>query len=142
MYPVNRLLSNQAFRFILVGISTVLIDLLIYFYLINIEFPPLFSKAVSFVAGSVYAYQANRVWTFSAGKPNFVQLFRFYLVYSTSLILNVLSNSILLSIFVIKSYFNTLISFIIATLISATTNYLLLKTIVFRVKSKKPKTSI
>ena len=124
---IRRLSNKKSIRFLIVGVSTVTLDLIVYYYLINSGVGPLSSKAFSFLLGSIYAYQLNRTWTFSAGKPNILQASLFLLAYSLSLFLNVSSNSFFLWILTLNNDLRLLLSFVLATLISATFNYMILK---------------
>ena len=68
------MLKNKEFiKYILVGLSTVLIDFLIYKFLIKFIVIYL-AKTISFLCGTFFSYQLNRTWTFQSGKKNYHNL--------------------------------------------------------------------
>ena len=138
---IRKLSNIKSIRFLIVGVSTVILDLLIYYYLISAGLAPLMSKGLSFLAGSIYAYQLNRTWTFSAEKPSIRQVSSFLLAYCFSLLLNVSSNSFFLLILTLRKDLRIFSAFVLATLISATSNYLILKNIVFNRRAFKRSTT-
>ena len=84
--------------FLIVGTMTVVIDFLTYRGLIWAQlFGVDMAKGIAFLIGTVFAYFANRFWTFghkvhAVGSP-----WRFILVYSLTLAVNVLVNSFLIT---------------------------------------------
>jgi len=129
-------LSSKPIRFLIVGTTTVALDLFAYYLLIKSQFFNVeISKAISFIIGSIYSYQLNRAWTFAAGKGNLFQAIRFFLVYASSLFLNVSTNSLFLSRITFNNTPHVILSFLLATVTSATFNYILLKNLVFKRKS-------
>ena len=124
---------KQLKRFILVGTATVLIDFLIYRILVVPLDPPL-SKAISFLAGSFFAYQFNRKWTFQAGNTNLFQVIVFAFVYCSSLVFNVVANSAILNSLPSLLPGRLALAFLAATVISASLNFLGMKLLVFRRK--------
>lgn len=121
---------NQFFRFMLVGGSTVLIDLTFYELLLNWLLPSP-SKTISFLCGAFYAYQLNRVWTFKSGTATLNQAARFTLVYATNLCINIWVNALTLAILPSFFQWRLIIAFAIAAATSATFNYLGMKLLVF-----------
>jgi putative flippase GtrA len=124
---------KQLKRFILVGTATVLIDFLIYRILVVPLDPPL-SKAISFLAGSFFAYQFNRKWTFQAGNTSLFQVIVFAFVYCSSLVFNVVANSAILNSLPSLLPGRLALAFLAATVISASLNFLGMKLLVFRRK--------
>jgi putative flippase GtrA len=114
--------------FALVGSSTVLIDFISYrgmamFSGIDVSA----AKAVAFIVGSLFAYCANRFWTFG-NKPHAQgSAWRFGVLYSSTLGSNVLINSQAL-----KLLSNDLFAFAVATVTSATINFIGMKAYVFK----------
>ena len=128
-----KLLEYEAARFMMVGGTTVLIDLICYFILIYTGFETSLSKGISFSIGTVFAYFANRNYTFKSSIGGFFRFTVFALLYLSSLVVNVVSNEILLkSTSQISS--SLIISFLIATSLSATLNFIGMKYIVFNAK--------
>ena len=128
-----KLLEYEVARFLIVGGTTVLIDLIYYFILIYMGFDTPLSKGVSFSVGAVFAYFANRNYTFQSSMGGFFRFTVFILLYLSTLAVNVVSNEIVLKL---TSQINgsLMISFLIATSLSATLNFVGMKYIVFKAK--------
>ena len=126
-----KLLEYEIARFLIVGGTTVLIDLICYFILIYIGFDTSLSKGASFSVGTVFAYFANRNYTFRSSMGGFFRFTVFTLLYLSTLVVNVVSNEIVLKL---TSQINgsLMISFLIATSLSATLNFVGMKYIVFK----------
>ena len=122
--------NKELLKYIFVGISTVLIDFLIYKFLIKFTVIYL-AKTISFLSGTFFSYQLNRTWTFKSGTKTLSQFIKYLIIHITSLVLNVFINSLLLNTFS-KNYFLIYeVSFLIATLTSATYNFLFIKIFIF-----------
>jgi putative flippase GtrA len=128
-----KLLEYEVARFLIVGGTIVLIDLICYFILINTGFETSISKGVSFSIGAVFAYFANLKYTFQSSMGGFFRFTVFTLLYLSTLVVNVVSNEILLKL---TSQINSslIIAFLIATSLSATLNFIGMKYIVFNTK--------
>ena len=125
-----KLLEYEVARFLIVGGTTVLIDLICYFILIYMGFDIPLSKGVSFSVGTVFAYFANRNYTFQSSMGGFFRFTLFILLYLSTLVVNVVSNEIVLKL---TSQINDslMIAFLIATFLSATLNFIGMKYIIF-----------
>ena len=88
--------NKELLKYIFVGLSTVLVDFLIYKFLIKFIFIYL-AKTISFLSGTFFSYQLNRTWTFKSGKKTLSQFIKYLIIHITSLILNVFINSLLLN---------------------------------------------
>ena len=130
-----RLLKNEINRFLLVGITTVLIDLSVYSLLLLLEFDTYISKGISFNVGALFAFYANKNFTFKSNTKSSFKFILFLILYFTTLGINVSFNEIILSL-IGKSELSLFIAFVIATAISATINFLGMKHIVFKSNSK------
>ena len=130
---LGKLLEYEFARFLIVGGTTVLIDLIFYFTLIYMGFDTSLSKGVSFSVGTVFAYFANRNYTFQSSMGGFFRFTVFTLLYLSTLVVNVASNEIVLKL---TSQINSslIIAFLIATSLSATLNFIGMKYIVFNAK--------
>ncbi len=131
------MLKHQLAVFLVVGISIVVIDFLIYSVLIYIDQDNLLIvKGLGFVGGTIFAYFANRFLTFRNQKTCSGSVSRFILVYIIGLSANVYVNHLciyLLNTFLvlIDSQKTIYIAFFLATTISATLNFLGMKFFVF-----------
>ena len=125
-----KLLEYEVARFLIVGGTTVLIDLICYFTLIYMGFDTSLSKGISFSVGTVFAYFANRNYTFQSSIGGFFRFTVFTLLYLSTLVVNVVSNEIVLKL---TSQINSslIMAFFIATSLSATLNFIGMKYIVF-----------
>ncbi len=132
-YP-QKLFTTKLSRFLIVGSSTVLIDLLAYITLSGLITIRPIAKGISFALGSIYSYQMNRVWTFKSGSAYSKQIILFFVVYIFGLILNVTSNQFFINHLYFYKY---QIAFIFATLLSAIFNFTLMKKLVFRPLSNR-----
>ena len=128
-----KLLEYEVARFLIVGGTTVLIDLIFYFTLIYMGFDTSLSKGISFSVGTVFAYFANRNYTFQSSMGGFFRFIVFTLLYLSTLVVNVVSNEIVLKL-TIQINGSLMIAFIIATSLSATLNFTGMKYIVFKAK--------
>ena len=121
---------EELLKYIFVGLSTVLIDFLIYKFLIKFIVIYL-AKTISFLSGSFFSYQLNRTWTFKSGEKTLSQFIKYLIIHITSLVLNVFINSLLLNTFSKNYFLSYEVSFLIATLTSATYNFLFIKIFIF-----------
>ena len=122
--------NKELLKYIFVGLSTVLIDFLIYKFLIKFIVIYL-AKTISFLSGTFFSYQLNRTWTFKSGKKTLSQFIKYLIIHITSLILNVFINSLLLNTFSKNYFLSYEVSFLIATLTSAIYNFLFIKMFIF-----------
>ena len=127
---LTKILNYEVGRFLIIGITTVIIDLVIYLILLNIIFETSISKSISFSIGAVFAYYANRSFTFKTSINGFFRFCIFILLYLSTLFVNVASNEIILNL-MNQNILSILIAFIIATSFSAGLNFLGMKYIVF-----------
>ena len=127
----NSSIKTQTFLFLIIGIMAVLIDTCSYLLLFYLIGSINFSKCVSFIMGAVFSYYGNKNITFNVKAKKLTPLY-FSLVYSISLGLNIFSNSFSLYLFQNKETISILISFFIATIISAFFNFIMMKFFVFK----------
>lgn len=122
--------NKELLKYIFVGLLTVLIDFLIYKFLIKFIVIYL-AKTISFLSGTFFSYQLNRTWTFKSGKPKLSLFIKYLIIHITSLVLNVFINSLLLNTFSKNYFLSYEVSFLIATLTSAIYNFLFIKMFIF-----------
>jgi putative flippase GtrA len=126
------MIKRELIIFLIVGLLTVAVDFATYRSLLWLEGVGAdLAKAIGFITGTVFAYFANRFWTFG-GRPHASgSAARFILLYALTLGANVWINSILLKQFSLHSYAIAL-AFVFATAISAALNFLGMKFFVFK----------
>jgi putative flippase GtrA len=125
------IISKQIKYFLIVGLVTILIDYSTYRSLIFFEFNIIIAKSIGFALGTVFSFVANRNITFNVKNNFFGDLTKFSLLYFTSMMFNVIVNGISLGVLT-NSIFKVQISFVFATLISATINFIGMKYLVFK----------
>lgn len=124
------MIKRQLPRFLVVGSTAVLIDFLVYTVLIAF-LPIATSKTVSFLSGTVFAYFANKLWTFEQKERDHVEMVSFFVLYGTTLLVNVSVNQLVL--YILPGYI--LWAFLAATGTSTILNFIGQKWWVFRPKS-------
>ena len=118
----------EIYKFILIGICSVLIDFIFYFLFIYFHiFDPNISKKISFILGAIFAFYANRDYVFRVIKKNYFQYFGFATLYFISF----MANSYVHDVVLIKSKV-LMIAFLIATIVSTIINYIGQKFLIFR----------
>lgn len=129
------MLAKQIKRFLIVGFTTVVIDFTAYRLLLYLDSPTAIAKGLGFVAGTIFAYFANKLWTFNRAKGGTNVFSMFVALYITTLAVNVGVNSGVIQILGEEEIFMTL-AFFMATGTSATLNFIGMQMIVF--KRKQP----
>ena len=127
--------SKEIRYFVIIGILTVLIDYLVYFLskklIVNISQ----AKAFGFISGTVFAFVANRNITFKNYDNIWGHLYKFLILYSVTLFINIAINNYLLN-WLTDFQYKVQQSFLIATLISAIINFIGMKYFVFFIKNQ------
>lgn len=122
-------LNRAAMVFLVVGALTVLVDLLVYRLLVALGVEVHVAKGLSFIAGTVFAYFANRLVTFRA--PGGPKVFaRFVALYAATLAANVGVNALALALLP-ATQFELMLGFLAATAVSATLNFVGMRYLVF-----------
>jgi putative flippase GtrA len=142
---MNQPMKRELTIFLIVGLLTVLIDFLIYCALMH--FNPLgfnsvnIAKGVGFIGGTIFAYFANRFWTFQQQATSSGSIIRFILVYilglSANIAINYISISWLSDVMITPEYI-LLVAFVLATGVSATLNFIGMKFFVFTDRKRIP----
>lgn len=115
-------------RFLLVGLTTVGVDLVVYLILVAAGLHHPVAKGTSFAAGTVFAYFANRSYTFRSNVSGAAFL-RFCCVYVTTFLINVGANQLILEL--MDFPWIIYLAFVIATGISAVLNFIGMRFFVF-----------
>jgi putative flippase GtrA len=123
---------TQLIVFCLVGLSAVCVDLTVYrFAYLHGIWTPL-AKSIGFMVGTLYAYNMHRKITF---KTNQKKALSFIILYSLNGAINVGMNSFMLNLCHKNNIPHAFwVAFVVATGISAISNFLGLKLVVFRKK--------
>jgi putative flippase GtrA len=131
------MIKRELVIFLAVGFITVVIDFALYRGLIYLSLSNLnVAKGLGFIGGTIFAYFANRLWTFKEQSVRPGSVRRFILVYILGLSANILVNyiciTILGSLITLVGAKNMIyIAFLLATSISAALNFLGMKFFVF-----------
>ncbi len=128
---LDRYFNSQIFKFLIVGMTTVFIDYIFYYCLFLIGITTDISKGVSFIIGAIFAYVANKYFTFNYYEYSNRSILFFCILYLISLTVNIYTNEFFLRS-LSNLIFNFEISFIVATMISAAINFIGMKYIVFK----------
>ena len=126
------MIKREAVLFLFVGSTTVLTDLLCYNLLLWQNFCSInLAKGLGFLAGLAFSYAANKKLTFAHTQHEKGSLPRFLILYSITLVVNVIVNAIVLNS--LQNWSKVVaFAFIIATGASASLNFLGMKFFVFR----------
>jgi putative flippase GtrA len=124
------MLNSEIKRFLVVGFTTVFIDMLVYFVCVQLGINLDLSKGIGFITGTIFAYFANKLWTFSVS-GGYKQFINFIALYTTTLAVNVGINWLILNLLGI-SKITYIAAFLVATTSSAILNFIGMKFIVFQ----------
>lgn len=125
------MIRRELATFLVVGGLTVMVDFLSYRGLVWMGLTSVHSaKGIGFVAGTAFAYFANRFWTFGHATHAQGTVLRFAALYSVTLAANVFVNSLMLSLLGDMAAAMQA-AFLVATAISAALNFLGMKLFVF-----------
>jgi putative flippase GtrA len=126
------MMNRELAIFLVVGALTVLVDFITYHGLIGFQVMEVdMAKATGFLVGTLFAYFANRFWTFCR-KPHVPgSAWRFSALYASTLAANVLINALALKLLADEAA-SIQLAFLLATGVSACLNFLGMKLFVFR----------
>lgn len=134
--------------FLVVGTLTVLLDFAVYRVLVAWSAASVdLAKGVGFLVGTVFAYFANRHWTFGSKATPTGTAWRFVLLYASTLAANVLLNAGVLAALAkpfasawvpLAVQFGVHVAFVVATAASALLNFFGMKFFVFATPSRAP----
>ena len=121
--------------FLVVGTLTVLVDFLSYQGLLALSgWGNDTAKAIGFLVGTLFAYVANRFWTFGHQTHAGSSVWRFGLLYAATLGANVATNALMLQALGPRAGAVQL-AFLVATGVSAVMNFLGMKFYVFNARA-------
>lgn len=123
-------MKAELLRFIIVGLVTVAIDLVVYTFMSMFGLQISIAKAIGFISGTIFAYFANCIWTFAA-RRNVGSLAAFAILYILTLSANIAVNHTIIHLFEGRS-FATGLGFSLSTAVSAVLNFLGMRFFVFK----------
>lgn len=127
----NDPLKGELLRFLVVGGIAVALDAASYWALMRFAgLSPVWAKRVSFGIGSVWAFFANKYFTFAVRELRASEPFLFAIVYVAGWFLNSVTHDLVLGWFGMKWF-----AFLAATGVSTCSNFIGQKFLVFRRKS-------
>ncbi|WP_322923925.1 GtrA family protein [Paenibacillus campi] len=121
------MLKKQLLRFFVTGCSAVITDSIIYYLLLHV-WPASVSKGVSFLCGAGVAFILNKLWTFEAASNTVTHIWKFSILYASTLAANIAVNKLVLIIF----NGNYILAFLMATGTSMVLNFVGQKWWVFK----------
>jgi len=126
------MIKRELSVFLVVGTLTVLVDFSTYRGLLLLGITSIeFAKAAGSIAGTLFAYFANRFWTFGHTSHHPNNVWRFAALYATTLGANVLVNSLALKLLA-NAAGAIQLAFLLATSVSASLNFVGMKYFVFK----------
>ena len=126
------MIKRELAIFLIVGVSTVLVDFISYRGLIGFQVMEVdMAKAAGFLVGTLFAYFANRFWTFGHNPHVPGSVWRFSALYASTLGANVLTTALVLKLLADMAIAIQL-AFLLATVVSACLNFLGMKLFVFK----------
>lgn len=126
------MIKRELALFLVVGALTVLVDLISYLGLISFQVMEVdMAKATGFLAGTIFAYFANRIWTFGHNSQFPGCVWRFSVLYASTLGANIVINAFALKLLADVAA-SIQLAFLLATGVSACLNFLGMKLFVFR----------
>ena len=126
------MIKRELAIFLIVGVSTVLVDFISYGGLIGFQVMEVdLAKAAGFLVGTLFAFFANRFWTFGHNPHVPGSVWRFSALYASTLGANVLTNALVLKLLADMAIAIQL-AFLLATGVSACLNFLGMKLFVFK----------
>ncbi|WP_053546040.1 GtrA family protein [Corynebacterium deserti] len=130
-------LKTQAFRFILTGGLSAIVDLGIL-SLLQLVFglPVPVARTISFIAGTTTAYMINRRWTFQA-ESSTSRFLAVVALYTVTFLINIGLQTLCSSLFETWGWPEAVamvVAFVIAQGTGTTINFIVQRTLIFRVK--------
>ena len=128
------IIYHNFIKFFIVGCIGFVIDISIYFLLLNEGYASFISKGLSFICSVIICYFLNSYFTFNRARMGSLKFFKYSAVYLFSFFVNMVSNEYML-MEINKTSLNEysyMIAFIWATFLSLIINFLGLRYYVFR----------
>jgi putative flippase GtrA len=128
--PASRETRLQLLRFIVIGVTCVVVDLVVYRLLcsqggIRLDW----AKAISYWAGVVVGFAGNKFWTFRSAQKSLREPVAYFILYSLTMLANIGCNRAVLATLVAEA---TGLAFLFATGVSTCLNFVGMRLLVFR----------
>ena len=114
-------------KFVCVGISNTTISLLVYYTLKAMGVNYIIATALGYIISSVSGYFLNKIWVFKNKEDKKKSIYKYYILYGSSLLLNVLLMAFQVSVLGISDNLAPLFTLVVTTLY----NFYFSKKIVF-----------
>lgn len=125
--------TRRAFlRFLVVGSTSVLIDLAVYQLLTAAGLSPHGAKGISYVTGMLFGFVANKLWAFESKRKSAAEPVTYLLLYTATLGVNVGLNALALPVA------GSVFAFLVATGTTTILNFAGLRWITFRKGMARP----
>jgi putative flippase GtrA len=135
------MIKKELSVFVMVGVTTVLIDFIVYNALVEFRLSDVnMAKGIGFVSGTIFSYFMHKIWTFGHKKHESGTVWRYVLLYMSTLWVNVSINAFVLNVIYEFKYI-ILLAFLIATGASTILNFIGMKWFVFKESSVLKETS-
>lgn len=123
----------QLIKFGIVGVSNTLISLIVYYILIFVGVNYLVANITGYIISSIWGYLLNKIWVFKENRCDTKSsMLKYYLIYSSSLLINLLCMYILVD----KLNISEIVSPILTLCITIPYNFILNKAWAFKDSSK------
>lgn len=120
---------RQLSRFLVIGTTSVLIDLAVYTLLTTTALSPHLAKGISYVAGMIFGFLGNKFWTFGSRRKSASEPILYVVLYTVSLGVNVTINGMILAW---TDHQWVMMAFLIATGVTTILNFLGMRWVTFR----------
>jgi putative flippase GtrA len=118
---------GRVLRFVIIGCASTAIDYGTY-QLFLLAVTPITAKGVSYLAGTLFGFVGNKLWTFGSRRPSLAEPMIYLALYAVTMGANVAVNAAVLAAWADGSNF----AFLAATSVSMISNYLGLRFLAFR----------
>jgi putative flippase GtrA len=131
--PARLSLTTQAFRFIVTGGLSAIVDFGLYVLLYKVAgMQPDLAKTLGWMAGTTTAYLMNRRWTFQA-EPSTKRLVAVWALYITTFVVQVGLNHLFLRIFDYSAT-GVVVAFVIAQGTATVINFVVQRAVIFKLR--------
>jgi putative flippase GtrA len=136
--------KKQLCRFLVIGLSSVFVDLAVYAFLAGFGTPTHWAKGISYIAGMLIGFVGNKFWTFECRTASVSEPVLYVLLYLATLVINVVVNAGVLGAasLLLPSLCAAALAFLIATGVTTVLNFLGMRLVAFRTGLERRRTAI